>query len=656
MADIKDRLLHSIYHVPYSEFRRPWVVFKESFTGDGVTKTFTLDGTILNATFLSGAWIVEDVQITKSVSITKTNGKAIYDSLNVFTRHRIASESVSAAGVVTLNYAPRNEAVFYIYYWYELSNTARLKDYYRDDIVSKFESDEPSIASSVNVNTTDFGDILSVSEDTVQKALDILDDHGHPDTDITIYGTDYTARDGFDAALRNGIGSGLTVTDEGGLNVSWTEGVAFVDGSVFSVNAAGATGLTDNATNYLYVLKNNSTLQISTTEPDTDVVGEFALVAKYNTYDGDIAHSCSFPLMSGGLRFIIWYFLQKIAPAAVVSGCACSIDTDATNPNDFKIGTGEYFLNPFCSKKIENVIYSAGSGHGANNVQAHFHTASAWDTALENGVSFSYWDNGVQKTAVTGNKWYCGWVYVLGDNTILYVYPQTEHAKEADAQEEEIVYPPYHYGYVLPVARFVFRGSATAFAYNAYFADIRPFLGAVGNGASIQNIYQTITGDTGSTMATESDDSLAIEGAAPVSVAVTADKAEVSLPAATNSQDGYATSMQITKLDGIEEGADVTATHETSHADVLVDGDIGVTVAAALGADDNYVTNAEKAALHAAGGDTTLGAQTENLDMNTHKIVGVVDPTADQDVATKKYVDDNAGGVAFATAAALGTL
>jgi len=39
-----------------------------------------------------------------------------------------------------------------------------------------------------------------------------------------------------------------------------------------------------------------------------------------------------------------------------------------------------------------------------------------------------------------------------------------------------------------------------------------------------------------------------------------------------------------------------------------------------------------------------LGAG-ETLDMNTHKIECVVDPTVDQDAATKKYVDDNIGGV-----------
>ena len=50
---------------------------------------------------------------------------------------------------------------------------------------------------------------------------------------------------------------------------------------------------------------------------------------------------------------------------------------------------------------------------------------------------------------------------------------------------------------------------------------------------------------------------------------------------------------------------------------------------------------ANTAARHTQGTDTTLGAQTQSLNMNTHKIAGVVDPTADQEATTKKYVDDN---------------
>ena len=66
-----------------------------------------------------------------------------------------------------------------------------------------------------------------------------------------------------------------------------------------------------------------------------------------------------------------------------------------------------------------------------------------------------------------------------------------------------------------------------------------------------------------------------------------------------------ATNGITTKLDGIEALADVTSTHETSHSDVLVDGDIGVTVAAALGADDNYVTDAELVVVQATSGANT---------------------------------------------------
>ncbi len=47
---------------------------------------------------------------------------------------------------------------------------------------------------------------------------------------------------------------------------------------------------------------------------------------------------------------------------------------------------------------------------------------------------------------------------------------------------------------------------------------------------------------------------------------------------------------------------------------------------------------------HTQNTDTALGAQSENLNMNTHKVVGVVDPTANQEAATKKYVDDEISG------------
>jgi len=536
-----------------------------------------------------------------------------------------------------------------------------------------------------------------ITEVNLESAVDHFsstsDPHDIQDTQVEIYGRAESVRDGFDVTFRNGFVSGCTVNDLTGLNVSIDAGIAFVDGSLFTVSALGSTGLTDNSTNYIYVTKPESgpaTMTISTTEP----TGEFALREVCYTYATDIHHCSEFPLMSGGLRYLLYKFLKDVIPATVVSGCAVSIDTDATNANDFKVGTGSYFINVFDETTLSSIIYSAGVGHGDSNVEAHYHSSSAWTTGMENGISFDYWDDGTGKHVDGVGKWYCGFIF-LHDSTPTYVYPQTEHVREADANTEAIVYPPYHEGYVVPIARFVFRGGVTAFGAAAYFVDIRPFFTTAGGEASKQNIYQTVTGNTGSTTATASDDSIAITGTAPVVATVTADALAVSMAAATASVNGYMTSTFATKLDGIAtganlyvhpnhsgevtssadgaqtiatgavtlakmanmatdsfigrttaesgvpeilsksdaltilnvaDGADVTSTNETSHATVLVDADFA---SGGLMKTDGFGTySIVSDTLHTQGTDTALGAQAEDLDMNSHQITALSVPDA----------------------------
>lgn len=105
-------------------------------------------------------------------------------------------------------------------------------------------------------------------------------------------------------------------------------------------------------------------------------------------------------------------------------------------------------------------------------------------------------------------------------------------------------------------------------------------------------------------------------------------------------------------------------TNNTTELSITSDGGADdITLPVATTAVTGVINSAMFDALHAAGtdpndhaqnADTALGAQTENLDMNTHKIIGVTDPTANQEAATKKYVDDNAGGAATGTIMAWG--
>ena len=364
---------------------------------------------------------------------------------------------------------------------------------------------------------------------------------------LTVLSSAYTVDNLFDAGLRNGVYSGLAVTDVSGLNISWTSGVAYVNGSIFAVNADASEDIANNATTYLYVLKDNATMQESVTEPTIGVVGEFALVCVLHTYATDIHEKFDFPLMSGALRYDIWNFLEHITPTACVSGCNVSIDTDATLANDFKVATGTYYTDVLDLNTISSILYSSTATHNGTNVTAYYHSSSAWTSGDEAGISFTQWDNGTQKTNTAANKWYTGWIYVEDGDTLVYVYPQTEHASEGAALDEAAQFPPYHEGIILPSAKFIFRHGESAFGARAYFIDIRPFFG-YGSGATAQMIYQTVTGDSGTTTATASDDSIAIVGGGIATTAVTADTVTIT---ATEVDSVVGAVTGIVKSDGV---------------------------------------------------------------------------------------------------------
>ena len=85
-----------------------------------------------------------------------------------------------------------------------------------------------------------------------------------------------------------------------------------------------------------------------------------------------------------------------------------------------------------------------------------------------------------------------------------------------------------------------------------------------------------------------------------------------------------------------------TSSFTVSSGDVVIKSDY-TTLLDSITADSTLDTG-QKAALHTQGTDTTLGTMTANIDLGEYKVTLSDEPTADSDLATKYYVDNNAGG------------
>jgi len=324
---------------------------------------------------------------------------------------------------------------------------------------------------------------------------------------------------------KNGVLDAITITDEGGLNIQWSEGEVFVNETLVETDARGTDyALTDNATTYIYAtVAGSGTLQFTTGA----LVGQYALIAIATTYGGDIEHIFTVSIIKDSLQ-VVQESLYSLHATMVVSGLVVAPDADGTNANDFTVTTGSYYLYGLDLHTISDTLYSSGSGHASNDVKAYFHVGGTWSTGATNGVDFANWDNGTGTTSTSAGKWYSGWVFIEGTGELEYVYPQTEHSGEQAAIDESVVYPPGHQGIVSPLAQFVFKSGVSAFGSTSYFIDIRPMHGGGGGQGGDQNIWYQISGDSGATSPTSLTSALTIAGGSGIDTSIAGNTVTIS--------------------------------------------------------------------------------------------------------------------------------
>lgn len=139
------------FNAPVIEFVDLRLIFGETFTGDGVTTQFQLDGTLINAQITKGNWLVGRIINLLQASIVRNdNKKPTYDSVPNFLGNRISVLSISPTGLVTLSHPPRTGIDFDIWYWYELLPDNEITDYTREDIVSSMEADNSRIDQKID--------------------------------------------------------------------------------------------------------------------------------------------------------------------------------------------------------------------------------------------------------------------------------------------------------------------------------------------------------------------------------------------------------------------------------------------------------------------------------------------------------------------------
>jgi len=282
--------------------------------------------------------------------------------------------------------------------------------------------------------------------------------------------------------VNKGVLHSFTVTDAGGLNISWTDSEIWnaTTGTVL-VTVAGSDACTDDAINYLYYDRSGggNALTLSTTAPDdSDNDVRFATIY---CQDGDIwGISQAETLKTRETEMSS--MLRNAFPSIVTSGLIVSAHVGG-GAWDVDMSSGTYWLR----------------GHERNNISAidstvtnlvrWFHDGGGnWDYDINAQIDTTQYDTGAGLAAVTANKYYRSTFFLAG-STLHWIYPRVAYDTVAQAIAGPNVTKPNGLEHYPRLTSVVLRGNAAAFPASTsdQWIDVRPIIGVPGGAGDISD-------------------------------------------------------------------------------------------------------------------------------------------------------------------------
>ena len=267
----------------------------------------------------------------------------------------------------------------------------------------------------------------------------------------------------------------ITVTDEGGINISWDSGTLWdcVEKNIVTTDASGSTGCTDNSINYLYWDRSGggTALTLGVTHPDHE--DHDILVAIIVCQATDIYEIHSVNILSDREEQTS-VAMRDILRVVVTDGLIVSEDTDATNAFDVEISAGTFFH--FGTTRHE---LAAGFNTRTTAMTRWFHSSGAWTNDSNAQIDMTQWDDLTDLTgSISVNKYYKS-IFMYSENMIHWIYPQVEYDTVAQAIGAPLPTIPVTGEFFPRSVAVIMRGNATAFptAGSTQWIDIRPLFG-----------------------------------------------------------------------------------------------------------------------------------------------------------------------------------